>query len=40
MPDHASALRSQYPMLALMVFYTATSLCTIGWTIIHRLVKK
>jgi len=34
MPDHASALRSQYPMLALMVSYTATSLWIIAQPIV------
>ena len=34
MPDHASALRSQYPMLVLMVSYTATSLWIIAQPIV------
>lgn len=34
MPDHASALRSQYPMLVLMVFYTVTSLGIIAQPIV------
>ena len=32
--DHESALRGQYPMLGLMVFYTATSL----WIVAQPLV--
>ena len=36
MPDRRSALRSQYPMLALMVFYTATSL----WIIAQPIVEE
>ena len=35
MPDHTSALRSQYPMLALMVSYTATSLWIIAQPIVQ-----
>jgi hypothetical protein len=35
MPDHASALKSQYPMLALMVSYTATSLWIIAQPIVN-----
>ena len=35
MADHSMALRSQYPMLVLMVFYTATSL----WIIAQPIVK-
>ena len=34
-PDHASALRSQYPMLAMMVGYTATSLWIIAQPIVE-----
>ena len=34
MPDHTSALRSQYPMLALMVSYTATSLWILAQPIV------
>ena len=35
-PDHSRALRSQYPMLVLMVFYTATSL----WIIAQPIVSE
>ena len=34
MPNHAKALRSQYPMLVLMVMYTATSLWIIAQPIV------
>ena len=34
--DHSSALRSQYPMLVLMVSYTATSL----WMTAHPIVAR
>ena len=33
-PNHALALRGQYPMLALMVFYTAVSLWIIAQPIV------
>ncbi len=36
MADHARALRSQYPMLVLMVFYTATSLWIIAQPIVNE----
>lgn len=35
MPNHSSALKSQYPMLVLMVFYTATSLWIIAQPIVQ-----
>jgi hypothetical protein len=34
-PDHSKALKGQYPMLALMVLYTATSLWIIGQPIVE-----
>jgi hypothetical protein len=34
-PDHRAALRGQYPMLALMVLYTATSLWIIAQPIVN-----
>ncbi len=34
-PDHAAAMRSQYPMLVLMVFYTAVSLWIISQPIVE-----